>query len=92
MPGAGAVHHINTGREQVQQHRARKARLFDHLVGAGQQRQRNIDAELLAVCRLMRNWSLVARMTGRSAAFSPFTIRPTYIPACPYVPLGWPRS
>jgi hypothetical protein len=31
-PGAGAVHHINSGREQVQQ----KNSLLDHLVGGGE--------------------------------------------------------
>ena len=30
-----------------------KAPLFDHLVGAGEQRRRNADADALAVCRLM---------------------------------------
>jgi hypothetical protein len=35
-----------SGREQAQQRRA-VARLFDHLVGAGEQRRRHLDAERL---------------------------------------------
>ena len=41
MPGAGAVHHIKTCREQVQQ----IAALFDHLVGTAEQRERDSEAE-----------------------------------------------
>ena len=33
-----------TGREQMQQHACAKAGLFDHLVGAGEQRRRDREA------------------------------------------------
>jgi hypothetical protein len=36
----------------------------------------------LAVCRLITRSNLTARMTGRSAGFSPLRMRPAYTPTC----------
>ena len=55
--------------------------LFDHLVGAAKQRQGNREASVLAVFRLIANSTLVDCTTGNSAGFSPFKIRPVYVPA-----------
>src|SRR5262245_16349788 len=35
-----------------------------------------------AVLRLTTMWNFVGSVTGRSAGFSPLTIRPTYVAAC----------
>ena len=55
--------------------------LFDHLVGAGQQRGATSRPSNLAVCRLMTNSNLVACTTGRSAGFSPLRMRSMYVAA-----------
>jgi hypothetical protein len=50
--------------------------LLDHLVGDGEQRRRHIDAERLAVLRLMTNSNLVGRATGKSAGLAPLRMLP----------------
>ena len=50
---------------------------FDHLVGTGEQRRRHIEAQRLAVVRLITNSYFVGACTGRSAGFSPFRMRST---------------
>ena len=54
-----------------------KRRLFDHLVGAGEEAVRDDQFYALAVLRLTANSNLVGCTTGKSAGFSPFRIRPT---------------
>jgi hypothetical protein len=47
--------------------------LFDHLVGAGEYRRQNFEAQVLT---LTASSSLVGAFTGRSAGFSPLRMRP----------------
>jgi hypothetical protein len=49
---------------------------FDHLVGAGEQRWGHSEAECLGRFKIDANSNLVDCCTGRSAGFSPVTIRP----------------
>ena len=49
---------------------AAKIVLFDHLVGAGEQRRRHVEAEVLAVLRLIMNSNLVRYSIGRSVTFA----------------------
>jgi len=43
----------------------RSNHLFDHFISEGEQRRRNVDAERLAVLRLMTNSNLVGACIGR---------------------------
>ena len=63
-------------RTRALQQRCPHGGLFDHLVGAGEQRWRHFDAERLAVCRLMTKSNLVGCNTGRSAGSAPLRILP----------------
>ena len=53
------------------------AYLFDHLVGAGEQRRRHVRPRAFAVLRSMTRSNLVGACTGRSAGFSPLRMRST---------------
>jgi hypothetical protein len=48
--------------------------LFDHLVGAGEERRRNFNVERAAVFRLTTSSNLVGCSTGRSAGLAPLRI------------------
>ena len=51
--------------------------LLDHLVGAGEQCRRDVEAKSApAVGRFIENTNLVDCTTGKSAGFSPLIIRP----------------
>ena len=52
-------------------------RLFDHLVGAREQRRRHVRPSAFAVLRLITSSYLVGACTGRSAGFSPLRMRST---------------
>ncbi len=54
----------------------RSKNLFDHLVGAAEQRERECNAEGLGALRVDDQLDLVTCWTGRSAGFSPLIIRP----------------
>jgi hypothetical protein len=73
VPGGGAVHSIKSGREQLQQRKT----LFDHPVGAGEQRVRHGEAERLCRLEVDHQLKLDGAWTGRSLGFSPFRIRST---------------
>src|SRR5262249_16581138 len=57
---------------------------FDHLVSDSEQTWREAKTECPGVLRLITNSNLLDCMTGRSAGFSPFKIRPVYTPAWRY--------
>ena len=50
-------------------------RLFDHLVGAGEQHRRHVETDAFAVLRLIASSYLVGACTGRLAGFSPLRMR-----------------
>ena len=53
------------------------SRLFDDLIGGGEQRLRHGEAERLGGFELMAISYLVGACTGRSAGFSPLRMRST---------------
>ena len=60
---------------------AANSQLFDHQVGAAEQRQRYGKTECVGGFKLITNSTLVACWTGRLAGFSPLRIRPVYAPS-----------
>jgi hypothetical protein len=57
------------------------ASLFDHLVGAGKQRQRDGEAKRPGGFEVDDQFNFGSRWTSRSAGFSPWGIRPVQTPA-----------
>ena len=55
---------------------AKRALLFDHLVGGGEQRGGTVRPSILAVWALMTSSNLVVCMTGKSAGLAPLRMRP----------------
>jgi hypothetical protein len=56
--------------------RSKTVFLFDHLIGAAKQRQRESEAERLGGLQVDDELNFVDSWIGRSAGFSPLRIRP----------------
>ena len=73
-------------------HRSKQHRLFDHLVGAGEQRGGTVRPSALAVLRLIDHFELGRRLcTGRSAGFAPLRMRLTLLPVLLTRGVGQPQ-
>ena len=74
----GEVRHCRqpkTCTEAAMSSRSKTASLFDHLVGAGEQRRRHGEAEHLGSLWLMTSSNFVDCTTGRSAGLAPLRMR-----------------